>query len=284
MNGTRAALELLPTGLREKAGREAGPEVEELRLRLGQPVSYVTGVSERRSCGPPVRREDLYLLLEKATGAALHAAAGALEEGYYCKNGVRIGVCGQASGANQNREPFRNITSLSLRIPRECRGILDGVKGKLLSGRLESTLILAPPGGGKTTALRELIRLISQSGIRVGVADERMELFGGGVFDLGPCTDVLSCQPKARAAMQLMRAMNPQVIAMDEIGGEEDAGAVRQLFGCGITLLASIHARDRGDLERRPACSRLLKEGCFQRLLIVSGSGGNRRYWVEDLG
>ena len=280
MDGYETALSLLPRRLREIVSREAERDTEELRLRTGRPVSYIKAAGERSSCGPPVCQEDLYRLLEKATGASLHTAAEALAQGYYCWNGVRIGVCGQAFGEAADRQPFRRVSSLSIRIPRECPGILEPIR-ELLVQDYESTLILAPPGVGKTTALREAIRLLSRSGLRVGVADERLELSGEGGFDLGPCSDVLSGMTKARAALLLLRSMNPQVIAMDEISSEADAEAIRQLFGCGVELLATAHARDQRDLERRPAYRQLLKDGCFHRFLRIEYSPAGRRYTLE---
>ncbi len=70
----------------------------------------------------------------------------------------------------------------------------------------QNTLIVSPPGFGKTTLLRDLIRQLSDGnaygpGLRVGVVDERSELAGSyrgrPQNDLGMRTDVLGCLPES---------------------------------------------------------------------------------------
>lgn len=288
MDYTEAALRVLPRDLAE-AIRGCGDlcAFEELRLRVGQAPGVVVGGEERGLQARSVRETDLLRTLERATGASIHLAAESLADGYFTNQGMRFGV----SGITQMREGqvcgLRRLYSLSIRIPRSCPGILNGIFPRLCRPSFESVLILSPPGGGKTTALRELIRLLSQSGTRVGVADERGELAGlgeeGSGFDLGPCADVMMGMPKAEASMRLLRSMNPQIIAMDEISSPEDCDSISRLFGCGVELIASAHARDRTDLLRRPMYRKMLAEGCFRRVLIISGAGEDRQYRLEEL-
>ena len=102
---------------------------------------------------------------------------------------------------------IRSVAFLNLRVAHEIKGCADKVLPFLYeNGRFVSTLILSPPGCGKTTLLRDLIRQVSDgsrdhvtgeafSGVTVGVADERSEL--GACYqgipqnDLGMRTDVL---------------------------------------------------------------------------------------------
>ena len=283
MDGFTAAVELLPSRLQESVRWNRRNSVEEIRLRVGQTPCFVVNGSEM-SCGDQrIREEDLFGLLEKATGASLHTASRALAEGWFCVSGIRIGVCGTTDGEGESVHTFRRLNSLNLRLPRECPGILDRICHGWDSSNFESTLILAQPGGGKTTALREMIRLLSCSGVRVAVADERRELYGDGAFDLGPRTDVLSGVPKSRAAMLLLRSMNPAVIAMDELSSEDDAASIRQMFGCGVEILASAHARGAADLKRRKVYRELLEQGCFRRILYIETVNGKRRYRLETL-
>ena len=147
--------------------------------------------------------------------------------------------------------------------------------------------MLSPPGGGKTTALRELIRLLSDSGLRCAVADERNELaasdMGQAQFDLGTHSDVLTGVNKAQAAIMLLRGMNPQIVAMDEITRREDAEAIRELYGCGVGLLASAHAVSPEDMRCRSLYRELLDGEIFARLLIISSRDGRRSYEVRCL-
>jgi len=158
-------------------------------------------------------------------------------------------------------------------------------------GRLVSTLILAPPGLGKTTLLRDVYNRFSDGDgcqpLRVSLADERGEVAAcfEGVPQLwvGRRTDVMEGCPKAQGLLLLLRAMNPQMLAADEITAPEDVQALELAAGCGAVLLATAHGRDRSDLLRRPVYRRLLEAGIFERLVLIRRAGGRREYAVEEL-
>ncbi len=278
---------LLPPCYRDTVLSFRGRDVEEIRLRYGQAPSLFLRGKERSLSLPPVGPRELHWTLEKASGASLHAVREELLDGYLCFHGLRVGVCGAAAVRSGQLSGFRQFSSLAIRIPRECRGILDGLDPVAEGRPFANTLLLSPPGGGKTTALREMIRLLSVRGTRVGVVDERNELSGmdgaGMHFDLGPCADVLVSVPKPRAAMMLLRAMTPQVIAMDEITREEDMAAIREVTGCGVGLIASVHGSSAGELKSRAEYRRLLEEKIFSRTLTITGSGTQRRYELEEI-
>ena len=155
----------------------------------------------------------------------------------------------------------------------------------------QSTLLLSPPGGGKTTLLRDLIRAVSDGeggpALRVGVADERGELAamyqGEPQFSIGRQTDVLDGCPKGPALLMLLRGMNPQVLAADEITAPEDAAALEMAANCGVSLLCTAHAGSLEELKARPLYRRLLDEGLFRRLVIIERAGRERRYPVVEL-
>ena len=181
---------------------------------------------------------------------------------------------------------FRQVTSLALRVPRAMAGVAEPLLPQLAPGReLPSTLLLSPPGVGKTTLLRDLIRCLS-TGVwinpkRVGVADERGELGVGSLRAfLGPRVDVLAYCPKAAALTMLLRGMSPQVLAADEITDPQDIRAMEQAAGCGVTLLATAHGGSLEDLRRRPLYRELLDAGIFQAFVFLTRQGGKRTYRV----
>lgn len=281
MERCELALQLLP-GRYWSELRELAPAVEEYRMRIGEPLGFVRNGRELSLPGDALMESDLLRTLEKATGASLHTAAPALSRGFLNVHGLRIGVCGDMLWKDGASQGFRGYSSLAIRVPRECRGICDSAIQSLYTDGFQNTLILSPPGGGKTTALRELIRRLSDRGTRICVCDERGEISASeGTspgFDLGRHTDVLSGCPKAAAAMMLLRGMAPQIIAMDEITQREDVDAVREITGCGVGLLATAHAATVGDLQRRPLYCELLALGCFQAVLVISLCGEGREY------
>lgn len=290
MEGFRRASALLPPPLRRKAEGLSPAEqrrCEEFRLRRGYPASALIAGRETPLSPERVTDDMLRHVLEAATRSSLHAAEAELRRGYLsAAGGVRVGVCGVGVMGSEGVRGLRSFSSAAIRVPRAVPGCADGIWEALAAGGFPSLLVVSPPGAGKTTLLRELIRRLSDGGCRVCVADERGELAGlGGEagFDVGAHTDVMTGVPKAGAAQMLLRSMNPQVLAMDEIADEEEGEALLQAVNCGVKLLASVHGEDIADASRRPACRALLAAGAFRRCVAVSCRGGIRRYRVEEL-
>lgn len=289
MDGFASAAALLPGGLR-RAAEALGPEdrvlCEELRLRRGREATALLGGCEFGLGTGPVTEGELRTVLEAATGASFHASAQQLRRGFLsAPGGVRIGVCGTAVWGESGMESVREISSLALRIPRAVPGCADGIWTALTAGGFVSTLIVSPPGGGKTTLLREIVRRLSRDGLRVAVADERGEIAdawnGEPAFDVGPCTDVLTGAPKTQSMGLLLRAMNPQVLAVDEIGGGQDAAALLAAAHGGVRVLATTHGERGGSLNG--PCPELIDSGVFRRRVWIENRRGVRRYAAEDL-
>lgn len=281
------ALELLPDRLYTEKKVLAGCAVEEIRLRPGYaPAALIAGI-ERPLSADTVNRRDIQRVLEKATGASLHAYLPELCSGYISYSGIRIGVCGTAVIKNDSICGFKDFSSLNIRIPAEFKGNIDKAVAEITSGGFKNTLIISPPGGGKTTALRELIRRLSAAGYRVSVIDERNELSAadsmGMGFDLGERSDVLIGVKKSRGALMLLRGMNPEIIAMDEITESEDINAIREVYGCGVGLIATAHANTAAGLGGRALYKTLLEERIFENIIEIHMSGADRRYTCRGI-
>ena len=284
-DGFDCALALLPESVRIAAEQAALPRerTEEFRLRASRPPTALLGDKEIPLRTLPVTAEELQCVLDAATQYSFHAAADELRRGFLsASGGVRVGVCGTAVTDGAVRT-LREVSSVSIRVPRQVRTAGESVMGRLKDS---SVLILSPPGAGKTTFLREMVRVASDAGERVGLADERGEIAavwrGAPQFDVGAHTDVLSGAPKAGAALMLLRAMNPQVIALDEISAPEDVSAVLRVAGCGVRVFATVHAASAEALRVRRAYREVLNAGVFDKAVLI-GAGRERSYRVMTL-
>ena len=243
--------------------------IEELRLRCGEAPSVRIGGAERPLSLAPVTADELRETVSRAARYSVHSYAESMRQGFLpLEGGHRLGLCGTAVAENGSVTGVRRISSLNLRVARQIDALDDILAPYIGEGAPFSLLVLAPPGCGKTTLVREWVRLVSDAGHTTAVADERGEIAGlaEGVpqFRIGRCTDILEGCTKKQAALMLLKTMSPALVAMDEITSPEDIEAVALCAHCGTAVLAAAHAA-----VQRPAAQTALPAAAVARRVRV---------------
>lgn len=273
-------------------------EVQEIRLRAGLPVLVIKegrewyldkegNFTDKLALAYCATETELDNLLQHICHYSLYAFEDELRRGFITVNGGhRVGIAGQVVlEADGSVRTIKHISYLNIRVAHQIKGAAEKLLPLVYQGGVpQNILIISPPGCGKTTLLRDLIRLISDGnaygkGICVGVVDERSEIAGSFMGkpqnDVGMRTDVLDACPKALGMMMLLRSMSPRVIAVDELGGREDMEALHMAASCGCRILATVHGEDLWDIRRKQGFRDLFEEQLFDCFPVLGKENGN---------
>lgn len=264
--------------------------VTEIRLRVGRPISikrhtdsYFIDSQGKQTLARQayyVRSEDLSFIMSRICQYSRYAFESDIKQGYITiPGGHRIGIAGKILPDGTITE----VSGLSIRIGKAIQGASEKVLPYILRGESDiySTLIISPPGCGKTTILRDLTRNISTgrikpyfTGINVGVVDERSEIgaciHGCPTHDVGLRTDLYDGCPKEKGILMMIRGMAPDVIVLDELGGEGDINAVRGAMHAGIRFIATVHGYGIESSSLRLDVKRMIEESLFERYVVLS--------------
>ncbi|OGO84421.1 MAG: stage III sporulation protein AA [Clostridiales bacterium GWE2_32_10] len=286
------------SSLKEKMQRLSldGKLLQEIRLRAYKPViiyidneefflSVYGEITKDITSAMVTMPKDIADTLELMSEYSLYSYEEEIRNGYITiKGGHRVGVVGKAVIENNKIKTLKNISGLNIRISHQMVGCADKILMYILNGcSIYNTLIVSPPKCGKTTILRDVARQISDGrerfkGLNVSIVDERSEIaacFNGmSQNDVGTRTDVLDGCPKVCGMRILLRAMSPDVVIVDEIGGEEDAGAIRDILNAGIKVVCSLHAADLEDIKNKKYVADLINEKAFEKIVFLSNKRG----------
>lgn len=254
--------------------------LQEIRMRVMQPV-ILHYRNERVYCGEEGKlhhrqyaiisqKEDILKQLTAFCRGSAYAYEDDLGNGFLTlKGGHRVGVAGKAVKKRDTVLTMQHVSGLNIRIAREFIGCADNILSHIRNeSRIYSTLLLSPPGVGKTTMLRDITRQLSGM-FKVTVVDERSEIAamtqGVPSFDIGEQTDVLDGFSKTDGIICALRALSPDVIITDEIGTQEDKTAIHEILKGGCKIITSMHGYSMEEaMERRKDLLSL-----FERVILL---------------
>jgi stage III sporulation protein AA len=277
-------LRLFPTDIQTVIKRKIASRwtmLQEIRVRLNQPIELIfdQGIEWITQARP--NKQDNVFIINQLSEFSLYRMEDELREGYITiEGGHRVGIAGKVNTVNGSVKAIQYITFLNIRIAKEKIGVGQKVIPYLYENGFLNTLFVGSPQSGKTTLIRDVIRIISSGWNhippkKVGVVDERSEiaacLKGIPQHNLGKRTDVLDACPKAEGMMMLIRSMSPEILVVDEIGSDKDVQALTNAINAGVTVICTIHGQTLDELKKRPSILPLLQKKVFRRIVLLSG-------------
>ena len=154
------------------------------------------------------------------------------------------------------------IIGLTCRVGRAVYGTIGMIRDLVETGK--SILMLGRPGVGKTTALREIARVLADDLYkRVVIIDSSNEIAGDGDIPhpaIGRARRMQVARPELQHQVMIEAVENhmPQVIVIDEIGTELEALAARTIAERGVQLVGTAHGNQIENLIKNPTLSDLV--------------------------
>lgn len=289
MNEIEEVLRYFPSNLYEYINRSINNNlniiktIQEIRVRVGKPI-----ILKFRNYDIVLKHivttEEVLEILERLCENSIYAYKNQICQGFLTiKGGHRIGITGTVVIENGKIINVKYISSLNFRIAREVLNCSTRILKQVLdidNQTIYNTLIVSPPGKGKTTMLRDIVRQISNGmneykfrGLTVGLIDERGEIAatykGIAQNDVGIRTDIIGNIDKQSGIEILIRTMAPEVIACDEIGTIEDVKAIKKCIISGVKGIFTMHGKNLEDIKKNTEINELIERKQIEKIIFI---------------
>ncbi|MCI8640931.1 MAG: stage III sporulation protein AA [Clostridia bacterium] len=258
-------------------------EVQEIRMRANRPI--ILKLRERDlMLQYNIQQSEILQIVERICENSIYAYKNQICEGFVTvQGGHRIGITGSCVIENGKIINVKYISSLNFRIAREILNCSTRILREVIdveNKTIFNTIIVAPPGKGKTTVLRDLIRRLSNGideinfrGKVCGVVDERGEIAamykGVPQNDVGIRTDIIENVDKYKGIHMLIRTMAPEIVACDEIGSKEDVEAIHYALFSGVKGIFTMHGRNIDDIKNNRQIYELIENREIQKVIFL---------------
>lgn len=257
--------------------------IQEIRVRVDRPI--ILKIQKNNiAIDYIVNQREMLQIIERICENSIYAYKNQICEGFLTvKGGHRVGITGTVVIDNGNIINIKYISSINFRIARQVLNCSNRILKEIINkenNNIFNSLIVSPPGCGKTTILRDTIRRISNgidemnfTGKTCGVVDERGEIAamykGIPQNDLGIRTDVIENVSKSKGMKMLIRSMSPEVIACDEIGSKDDVDAIENAINSGVKGIFTMHGKTLDDVRNNKDVYKIIENKQIEKIIFI---------------
>lgn len=276
-------LSCLPIRLSQLIQEHNSKRIEEIRIRTGKPVILKMGAMEI-ILKYVVNTAEIVGILQSICSNSVYTYQNQICGGFITiPGGNRVGIAGNVVIKDKQVSNISHIQALNFRISHQVFGASDEVMRYVLdiqNNTVFNTLIVSPPGAGKTTIIKDLAKKISDGipeinfkGMDVAIVDERGEIAalnkGLAYNDVGMRTDILDNVPKSIGIPMAVRSLAPKVIIADEIGNEEDVKIINYAICSGVSCIFTAHGSNMEDLLKNYEIKKIISAELFKRIIFL---------------